>query len=144
RKIRVSRFGMTKPSLIDQRGSRQPLGSESLTPFVERQVAGDQRGTTVNQLVVLRRELSGMSRNAFTITSPNTSRRRWSRNNHDSTPTSAGGRKPGSSRRRRSRIPSSVSRGFSRKLSSIAVWWTQEMVQNGAQPFGRAASRFRS
>ena len=41
-------------------------------------------------------------------------------------------------------MPESVCRGRVRKSSIMAVWCTQEMVQNGAQPFGLAASRTRS
>ena len=66
------------------------------------------------------------------------------RNSQARARTKLGGRKDGSNRLRRSMIPASASLGFSRKLSSIAVWCTHEMVQKGAHPFGVSASRRRS
>jgi len=72
----------------------------------------------------------------------NTSRVRESRRNiHSSIRSEAGGCQFASRSLRLAIMPFKVARGWVRKLSSIAVWCTQEMVQNGAQPFGFAPSR---
>src|SRR4051794_35296562 len=66
------------------------------------------------------------------------------KNIHSSARTEAGGLHSASRPCGPFRILISVSLGRVRKSSSIAVWCTQEIVQNGAQPFGFWPSRTRS
>src|SRR4051812_7611420 len=66
------------------------------------------------------------------------------KNIHSSARTETGGLHSGSRAWGPFRILVSVSLGRVRKSSSIAVWCTQEIVQNGAQPFGFWPSRTRS